>query len=320
MVAAGSLAERAENLTGGANASTNLPLESDIPYALISDAAYTNYFEGTDAAQQFLDAYQSGYNIIEDFTAPEYITAINEEAQKVVIGFRGTDSSLMNLYDDIADVEIAAGLPETSLPSYIPSRFKTGEDVFKQVQKAYPGYDMTLTGHSLGGSVARYVGDRNAVKAVVFNSGQTPLQPVVDTVVGTRPSSTKFYLTDTLDLISNTSRLTEKNVNIVTTKPEQRKAWLGSHDIENYIPNKPNPVTKLTVPAPMTTVTKPTVKPSVNVSKPVVNVPKKINVVQYNKMKEVKMTPKNEYIQVDYTPFKVSYCDLYPEKCYPKKN
>ncbi|AYR04604.1 putative lipase [Chrysochromulina parva virophage Larry] len=309
MVAAGSLAERAENLTGGSNASTNLPLESDIPYALISDAAYTNYFEGTDAAQQFLDAYQSGYDIIEDFTAPEYITAVNEEAQKVVIGFRGTDSTLMNLYDDIADVEIAAGLPETSLPSYIPSRFKTGEDVFKQVQKAYPGYDMTLTGHSLGGSVARYVGDRNAVKAVVFNSGQTPLQPVVDTVVGTRPSSTKYYLTDTLDLISNTSRLTEKNVNIVTTKPKQRKAWLGSHDIENYIPNKPqlNPVN-------VPTVTKPTV------TKPTVTKPSKINVVQYNKMKEVKMTPKNEYIQVDYTPFKVSYCDLYPEKCYPKKN
>jgi len=318
MVAAGSLAERAENLTGGANASTNLPLESDIPYALISDAAYTNYFEGTDAAQQFLDAYQSGYDIIEDFTAPEYITAVNEEAQKVVIGFRGTDSTLMNIYDDIADVEIAAGLPETSLPSYFPSRFKTGEDIYKQVQKAYPGYDMTLTGHSLGGSVARYVGDRNAVKAVVFNAGQTPLQPVVDTVVGTRPSSTKFYLTDTLDLISNTSRLTEKNVNIVTTKPEQRKAWLGSHDIENYIPNKPNPITKLVVNVPalnVPVVTKPSVKPTV--TKPV-SAPKKINVVQYNKMKEIKMTPKNEYIQVDYTPFKVSYCDLYPEKCYPK--
>ena len=313
MVAAGSLAERAENLTGG-NISTNLPLESDIPFALISDAAYTNYFEGTDAAQQFLDAYQSGYDIIEDFTAPEYITAVNEEAQKVVIGFRGTDSSLMNIYDDIADLEIGAGLPETSLPSYFPSRFKTGENVFKQVQKAYPGYDMTLTGHSLGGSVARYIGDRNAVKAVVFNAGQTPLQPVVDTVVGTRPSSTKFYLTDTLDLISNTSRLTEKNVNIVTTKPKQRKAWLGSHDIENYIPNKPNPVTKLVVPSVSVNVPKP-MSPSVNV-KP--TIPKKINVVQYNKMKEIKMTPKNEYIQVDYTPFKISYCDLYPEKCYPK--
>jgi predicted esterase YcpF (UPF0227 family) len=317
MVAAGSLAERAENLTGGSNASTNLPLESDIPFALISDAAYTNYFEGTDAAQQFLDAYQSGYNIIEDFTAPEYITAVNEEAQKVVIGFRGTDSSLRNIYDDIADVEIATGLPETSLPSYFPSRFKTGENIYKQVQKAYPGYDMTLTGHSLGGSVARYVGDRNAVKAVVFNSGQTPLQPVVDTVVGTRPSSTKYYLTDTLDLISNTSRLTEKNVNIVTTKPKQRKAWLGSHDIENYIPPKPKMKETTVTPKPMTT------KPTVNqvVTKPTVNVPKKkmLNVVQYNKMKEIKMTPKNEYIQVDYTPFKMSYCDLYPEKCYPKK-
>jgi len=276
MIAAGSPSEQMENITGGTYVSSDLPIEVDIPLAAISKATYDNYTSGVKTAQKTLDEYNVGYSIIEDFTSPEYITAINEDEEKIVIGFRGTD--LTNMYDVIADTQILTGLAETSLPSYFPSRFRTSEKIFKQVKEAYPDYDLTLTGHSLGGTVARYLGDRYSEKAVVFSAGATPLEPLINKYLNVKPSTAKFYLTNTLDVISNTSRLTEKNV--VSVKQKSKKYLTGSHDIMNYLPNH-------------------TFKPKTTKTK-----------------KEIKMTPKNEYIQIDYNPFKMSYCELYPEKCY----
>lgn len=283
MISAGSASEQMENLTGGTYVSSDLPIETDIPLAAISKATYDNYTSGVKTAQKTLDEYTSGYNILEDYTSPEYVTAINEDEQKIVIGFRGTDVN--NIYDLIADAQITAGFAETSIPSYVPSRFKSSEKVYKQVKEMYPEYDLTLTGHSLGGTVARYIGDRYSEKAVVFSAGATPLEPFIENVKRTfnfkpKTSSAKYYLTDTLDVISNTSRLTESNV--VSVKQKSKKYITGSHDIMNYLPNH----TYKHTPKMSHTHTR-------------------------------KMTPKNEYVQVDYNPFKISYCELYPEKCYP---
>lgn len=224
----------------------NYPTATDVPYAVLSRSAYVQYEKGnTQDTQKLLDDYNIGYTVVEDLTTPEYVTAINPDNQKIIVAFRGTDSTLLNISDDIADIEIGLGLAETSIPSFIPSRFSTGEYAYKQAKDRFPNYELTLTGHSLGGTTARYVGDKFQERAVVFNAGATPLEPIIDTIFRVKPSSAKFYFTDTLDLISNTSRLTENDTNIVTTKPEYKKYFTGSHKIENYLPEIPpklNPI------------------------------------------------------------------------------
>lgn len=256
--------ERVENLTGGNSSSSSLPVAIDVatsfltavvksgggyntpvqdsvdvedkPLAVLSKAAYVNYKTGdTKETQKMIDDYNIGYKVVEDLTDPEYVTAINEEQQKIVVAFRGTDSTLTNINDDIADLEIAAGLAETPILSYIPSRFRTGENVYKQVKEQYPDYEISLTGHSLGGTVARYIGDRYSEKAVVFSAGATPLEPLIEKKLGTKPSTAKFYFTDTFDLLSNTSKFTEKNIRIVKTKEVNKKYFTGSHKVENYL-------------------------------------------------------------------------------------
>jgi hypothetical protein len=255
--------ERVENLTGGNSSSSSLPIAVDIatsfltsvvksigyntpvqdsvdmedkPLAVLSKAAYENYKTGdTKETQKMIDEYNIGYNIVEDLTDPEYVTAINEEQRKIVIAFRGTDSTLTNIADDIADIEIAAGLAETPILSYVPSRFRTGENIFKKVKEQYPDYEVNLTGHSLGGTVARYIGDRYNEKAVVFSAGASPLEPYIEKKLGTAPSTAKFYFTDTFDLLSNTSKFTEKNIRIVKTKDVNKKYFTGSHDPSNYL-------------------------------------------------------------------------------------
>lgn len=235
----------------------NYPSATDVPYAVLSRAAYVQYEKGNTAdTQQLLDTYNVGYHVVEDLTSPEYVTAINPDNQKIIVAFRGTDSTLLNIYDDIADIEIGLGLAETPIPSYIPSRFSTGEYAYKQAKERFPDYDLTLTGHSLGGSTAEYIGDKYHEKSVVFNAGATPIEPILNTVFRLKPSSSKFYFTDTLDLISNTSMLTENNINIVTTKPEYRKYMLGSHKIENYLPPIPEKITPINKPEPVVSVNK----------------------------------------------------------------
>jgi hypothetical protein len=303
--------QRVENLTGGNSSSSSLPVAVDIattfltsvvksigystpvqdtvdvedkPVAVLSKAAYENYKTGDKKeTQKMIDNYNIGYNVVEDLTEPEYVTAVNEEQKKIVVAFRGTDSTLTNISDDIADLEIAAGLAETPILSYVPSRFRTGENIYKKVKEQYPDYEINLTGHSLGGTVARYIGDRYKEKAVVFSAGSTPLEPYIEKKLGNAPSTAKFYFTDTFDLLSNTSKYTEKNIRIVKTKDVNKKYIGGSHKVENYlepVKEKLNPI----------------------VSK------------MYPKIKTKSV--KSEFNNQREEPFKKSICQLRPELCY----
>ena len=308
--------ERVENLTGGSNVSADLPIAVDIPLAVLSKAAYENY-ETNDKkeTQQMIDDYDIGYTVVEDLTEPEYVTAINEEQRKIVVAFRGTDSSLTNISDDIADLEIAVGLAETPILSYVPSRFKTGENIYKQVKEQYPDYELNLTGFSLGGTVARYLADRYKEKAVVFSPGATPLEPFIEKTLGTKPSTAKFYVTDTLDLISNTVRLTEKNVNIIKTKEVNKKRLTGSHSMDNYLPKikeKLNPINNKLY--PQSKIQKAN-KTEFNENKTKLNykqIKEKINPI-INKMYPQKETTKTIFNE---NPFRRSICEERPELCY----
>ena len=329
--------QRIENLTGGLDSATsslelplavgvevvasfveaalktdfNLPVKDnvdteDIPLAVLSKVSYDNYFTGdTKEAQKMIDDYNIGYNIVEDLTEKEYITAVNPQDKKVVIAFKGTDPK--NIYDDIADVEIGLGLAETPILSYIPSRFNTAENIYKEVKNKFPDYEVNLTGHSLGGTTARYIGDRYNEKAVVFSAGATPLEPFLNKELEIAPSKAKFYLTDTLDVISNTSRLTEHDVNIVKTKDAYRKYFTGSHSIENYLPEitKINPISKK---INENEIIPKTIKTQFN------QISKEILMKKMDKIKE-----RNENTNVSNEPFKKSLCELKPYLCYDEK-
>lgn len=291
-MASGNLQEQAENTTGNlVNISADLPSQQDIPLAILNKASYIQYDNrDTKVTQKFLDDYNIGYKVIEDLTEGEYITAINEEQQKIVLAFRGTDPTLLNIYDTIADLEILAGLAETPIPSYIPSRFKTGETIYKQVKEQYPNYQLYLTGYSLGGTVARYIGDKYQEKnTIVFSAGSTPLEPIIDYKLKNKPSIAKYYVTDTFDIISNTSKFIEKNINIIKTKEKNKKYFTGSHSLDNYI----QPI-------------KEKLNPIINAS------------VLINKMyPPPKKSTKTKFISKDnLQPFRKSICEERPELCY----
>jgi hypothetical protein len=170
----------------------------------------------------------------------------------------------------------------------------------------------------MGGTVARYIGDKYKEKAVVFSPGATPLEPFIEKTLGTKPSTAKFYVTDTLDFLSNTVRLTEKNVNIIKTKEVNKKRFTGSHDVDNYLPKikeKLKPINNKLY--PQSKIQKAN-KTEFNENKTKLNykqIKEKINPI-INKMMPQKETQKARRTIFNENPFRRSICEERPELCY----
>jgi hypothetical protein len=79
-------------------------------------------------------------------------------------------SGTHNLSDVGTDLYLATGhLKDTT-------RYKEADKVFKEAKQKYKGYDTTVTGHSLGGAIAQYVGGGND-HIITYNKGVTIGQP-----------------------------------------------------------------------------------------------------------------------------------------------
>jgi len=88
----------------------------------------------------------------------------HDKDDSIYITYNGTDFS--NADDVKADGYIVAGEESKS------EHFQYADKLFKQVKAKYPDKDIHLTGHSLGGATAAYVGCKNkAASVTTFNRG-----------------------------------------------------------------------------------------------------------------------------------------------------
>lgn len=92
---------------------------------------------------------------------------------KAILGFRGTQDS-KDLYDDL---EISLGR------LVFPRAVEASDWVFAlRSLNQHLDLDLSLTGHSLGGGIAREVGRILALDIVTFNSASPPSAPVTNPV------------------------------------------------------------------------------------------------------------------------------------------
>lgn len=89
----------------------------------------------------------TGWSLDEKMSNPWRAVWVNEDSKSVMTSFRGTKE----LTDLPADVHLALGMPEHSV------RFRLTAMSYRDVLDQYEGYNQQLSGHSLGGSLNKYV-------------------------------------------------------------------------------------------------------------------------------------------------------------------
>lgn len=108
-----------------------------------------------------------GQNVDWELIDQDYQTCIYRKGRNAIIGFRGTKVS-KDLYDD-TKLSMGQVFPRAALAiSYI-----------NNFSKANPTLVIELTGHSLGGAVARVAGATLPLKVITFNAAAPPSAPVV---------------------------------------------------------------------------------------------------------------------------------------------
>ena len=96
------------------------------------------------------------------------------------------------------------------------NRFKKGENTINDVKRKYPSYSIVLTGHSLGGSIARELSRKYKYEAHIFEAGSSPIDIAKD-IIGRDEQEQITSHINPLDPIA-ISGITQKN-NVVIEKP-----------------------------------------------------------------------------------------------------
>jgi len=206
--------------------------EEDYEYSIASQLAYDYYDNNNDAEaiQALLDTYLEGYTFDPDYSYNNASTFVRPDGS-AILAYRGTRPT--NLDDLNADAAIFAGQHRSDNEH---PRFTEAVNHFYHVNEKYNNID--LTGHSLGGTLADYVGRLHDTKAVVFNPGETIFSTRV--IPASQTSKTTIYRTNTFDTISFANSM-YPHANAIRVVPQTIgtgyfSSWLNSHSLDNFLP------------------------------------------------------------------------------------
>jgi hypothetical protein len=207
----------------------SMPRE-DYEYSIASQLSYDFYDNGNDAeqVQRTLDTYLEGYVFDSEYSNNNASTFIRPDGS-AIIAYRGTRPTN---FDDInTDAAILAGAHRTDT---VHPRFVEALNHYDYVKAKYDNVD--LTGHSLGGTLADYVGRMNDERAVVFNPGETLFS--LSVIPASQTSKTRIYRTSTFDLVSFANSMYPHAQSIrVVPQTDAQSDWFGSHNLSNFLPS-----------------------------------------------------------------------------------
>lgn len=197
------------------------PYEQGSSYASLAKASYA--FEFDDNAP-----VPPGYVIDADLSGPN--RTVFTQNGKAVVSFRGTD--VLNWKDISADVMLALGVESFS------KRFQDSLETTNNAIKKYGKDNVSVTGHSLGGTQALYVNAKTGVKAVAFNPGASIPQALegivsntVDSVFDSGVGDNAYIWTSGADPISVLSHFENAHHFQVHAKD----GILNMHKVDNFI-------------------------------------------------------------------------------------
>jgi hypothetical protein len=235
----------------------SMPRE-DMEFSIASQLSYMYYDNNNDAEQiqKTLDTYLENYTFDPEYSNNNSATFIRPDGT-AILAYRGTRPS--NFDDLNTDASILAGQHRSDgLPH---PRFIEAVNHYNYVKAKYDNVD--LTGHSLGGTLADYVGRMNDEKAVVFNPGESPFS--LSVIPASNTSKTRIYRTNTFDVISFSNSM-YPHAQSIRVVPQTEgtgifDSWFNSHSLLNFLPSQdmlplsfePNIIIPSRIPIPVET-------------------------------------------------------------------
>jgi len=171
----------AQSIYNKSTSSRNTQKKRNHPYALMSKKAY----------QRGNNRYIQGYDIDDELSSDDRVVYKHRDSNDVVISYRGTD--IMTKVENtppksIRDIWYSRGFrdvgADVSLATYNPEynhRFYNAKKVAQQAIDKYGKENVSLTGHSLGGSQSMYVSNELSLPAVVHNPFIHPIDIALKT-------------------------------------------------------------------------------------------------------------------------------------------
>jgi hypothetical protein len=203
----------------------------DYQFSIASALAYDYYYSNMDdeKTQEALSHYMPGYELDSELSTMNHIV-IKRPDESAIVAYRGTDPQ--NPQDLFADAIILGGMHRDAI-DLRDTRFNLAEQYYLDAKVKYGAVD--LTGHSLGGAMADVIGTKYGERSTVFNPGASPMEFLNKNY----PESTsKVYKTDSVDLISMSSRGYATPIEVPQTdKGALPFLNIKSHDIKNFLPN-----------------------------------------------------------------------------------
>ena len=213
-------------------------------YSVLSKAAYDFFHGGEALAQSELQEYGLGDHHIDEALSDGNAVVITRPGGSAVVSYRGTD----HLSDLAPDFQIAMGYHHNPIlqsmgaaaSHWAGDRFSDARSRFGAAQKKHG--QVTLTGHSLGGTLALHTARHHNAKAIVFNPGSSPLaEPfhaaMCSTVDCGYSERHRIYSTG-LDPISLSSYLFDRATDDVITVPTKTRSDLLSHGLVHFLPQR----------------------------------------------------------------------------------
>lgn len=144
-------------------------LQQNANYARLSEDIYNIDPEKPQTRKKGFELLDYEDNLGNGFTAGTYR---NTSTGEITIVYGGTTAGKNDINDIIADIALLTN-GDVEPPQQREAR-RYAADILAE----YPQSDITISGHSLGGSLAQYISMNTGLKAVTFNSGPVPFYGV----------------------------------------------------------------------------------------------------------------------------------------------
>ena len=151
-------------------------------YAKTVQSSYMYSRESPEKAKQYVATNLPQYHIHESLSDNHSIVLHNPKTNDVVIAYRGTLANpfshpIQSFQDYEADSQIALGLHHVGA---IP-RQEEADAKYHRTVATFPGANIKVSGHSLGGVESYYVATKNNLEGHHFSIGESPL-PGIETL------------------------------------------------------------------------------------------------------------------------------------------